>query len=378
MKKRRKLKVLATVFTVVTTLLIISGCQSEYNALDNPDLERTPLPPEELPPIGTEGFGFVFGVVPVGEGLANPTFDPDNLEAYVPSTGQYQFESTKDAMQVIFHNVSHEPRNFLLKVFLNYEEASFRILGTEEYVTEFHFTVEGGYEIKIPFTLDLDPPYEDYTYRLTATLFAEPHLHSMIDNSDLLSESFAPIVGVDLVFGAGSPISLATRYNYIPLERSYFRGIAPLNIRPYALPTLDSLWEGSDFHWYDPPIQVERGSEVTFSYFASPTPMFINLEDITPEFIAEHPEVIVQNYVIVALLDWQPLEINGKPFLFVEIEDPDRYHPTDFGWLTFTVPDEPGFYEFIGILSPNATIHSTAMGFFSPRASFRLTLEVIE
>ena len=372
-----KLKVIATTFVVVITLLL-GACRSEDNfTAENSYIQIQPLS-GDLSAYVAEGLvGSQFTISPFGQGTVNPTFDPDDLEALVPFTGQHFLDSPDDKLEAIISNISHSSHEFVLKLFLNYEEISFRVLDEETYKTEFHFSIEGGYEITIPFVLDLELPDENYTYKLTAAFFIDPHLHAMGNDNELWwSDVFASSINLDLVFGDGGEINLSSPYNHVPIERSPHIGFWPLHITQLTIPSIDSAW-GLGFNFGNQPVlQVSQGEEIELFYMASPLSGDIAYD--LAGYDSRPYRYIAQNYIILSLLDWQPIKMNGKPYLFIEIENFDYYERvTDLGSFTIIAPDEPGFYDFIAILIPNATHHNTE----TPRpfdASIRFTIEVVE
>jgi len=90
------------------------------------------------------------------------------------------------------------------------------------------------------------------------------------------------------------------------------------------------------------------------------------------------PELVAENYVILALLDWQQIPLNGHPYLFVAVEGNDDENMTHYGRFTITVPEESGFYDFIAFVFPNADYRKTWHSFIPIQASFRFTIEVVE
>ena len=375
MKNRLSIKWIIIYFVATTTLLI--SCQSVRDDLyDNPYLKRTLLPEEYLAFIEEDLFGFWFTVSLFGQGTVNPTFDPDDLDAYVPFYGHHQIDSPDDMLEAIISNVSAYERGFVLKLFLDYEEISFRVVGEETYKSEFHFSVEGGYEITIPFILDLNLSYIDSVYKLTAAIFVDPHLQAMGNDNELFWHSYANAINFDLSIGLGENvkhIELGSSYNHMPLERSYNIGFMSMHVIAETLSTLDSVWELGLELENQPVVQVAPNEEISFSFVASPFPFTWGSEgDERPK------ELIVQNYVIVSLLDWQQIDMNGYPYLFVHVEDNEYERITDLGHFTIIAPDEPGFYDFIAILIPNANHRNTEITHSRLDTSMRFTIEVVE
>ena len=354
-------------------LFMVSACSSANDELAKHSyITVAPLSEDLLEYIADGAFGFPLHIALLGRGTINPTFDPDNLEAYEPFYGNHLLERSGDELEAIIANISDEERQFILKLFLNYKEATFRLLGEEDYVTEFRFSVVGGYEITIPFTLDFAFPQVDYTYRLTAMIFAEPNMHAMGDDNELWRSGFAGAMNFDLSLGNGGNINLSPTYNHLPLERSYNIGFIPLHITTESLPTIDSAWDLDLELENQPVIQASPGEVIEFSYLASPLHMTWGGEGERP------PELIVESYLILALLDWQSIALSGYPYLFVAVEEIEYERITDLGRFTIVAPGEPSFYDFIAILIPNAAHRNNDYLYRPLVRSMRFTIEVVD
>jgi len=346
-------------------LFLLGGCQAEIIEDNDYQVEVTPLSTEYLSMIDETTIGRMFGVSPYGWRGSNPTWDPDYPELYEMFYGRIPMASANDVLEATFANLSVETFDYVFMLFLNYEPIDFYVLGEEGWVRNFHFSLEGGYEINIPFRLDLNPS-SAHTYKLTAGLFANPNEHAKDENSDFWLLASANVVNLDLIFGNGADINLSQSYNTVPLERSESVGWLPLHFSQ-DIHSLDTIWE-TEWDWENlPTIQAIVGEKIEFNFIAS----------VFPEHEA------IENYLILALLDWEPVELSGNPFLFVEIEENDDYPEgfiSDFGDFTIQVPSEPGYFELVGIIIPNAN-HANTPSFMSSgplRTSFRMTVKVTE
>jgi len=311
-----------------------------------------------------------------GYGLYNPTFDPDNLHLYEPFYGNVALEQADDVLAAVVENISLEANEFIFKVFLNYEEVSFRILGMEDYVTDFVFTLEARQQVEFPFILGIDFPEEDVTYKLTATIFLEPYSHASSGDNDLWFGS-SNAVSVDVSFGNGGEINLAQTYNHIPLEYQKNWGWSR-GIDIWLAPELYNINSALYIDYANlPVIQVSPNETLNFGYLVGllgPHNQFHTIGDM--EILP--PELVVQNYVVLALLDWQQIPLNGHPYLFVTVEGNDDEDMVHYGQFSIIAPGEPGLYDFIAFIFPNANYRKTLYSFLPISASFRFTIEVVE
>jgi len=306
-----------------------------------------------------------------GYGLYSPTFDPDN-----PFYGSLVLEDVDDVLAAVIDNVSLESNEFVFKLFLNYEEVSFRVLGTESYVTDLFFTLEPKQQVEFPFVLGIDNPGECITYKLTAAVFIDPSSHAFGEDNELWFGS-ANATSLDVSFGSGSEITLSQTYNYVPLEYQK-NSWGTRNIDVWLA---DELYDIDASIYIDfaelPVIQANRGDTLDLGYRLGligpydPSHAIYGMENLPPELIA-------QNYVILALLDWQQIPLNGNPYLFVAVEGNDEENMIHYGQFSIIVPDEPGLYEFIAFVFPNANYRKTFFSFLPISASVRFTIEIVD
>jgi len=370
-------------FVAILCLLLVScsnqeddsytGDEPDTREVLNPVVSSTPLDERDQAYIYGDNFAVSFGITELG--WVNLTFDPNDLSGYEPFFGQINLTYPDDILEATLSNISNSTANFMLKLFLNYEEIPFRVLGEDkDYVTEFIFPIDGGYQLSIPFVLNSDFLDENEHYKLTAAVFVDPELYA-IDHEHLwASFAFANGINLDLFVGNGGELQLATTYNLSPLERIENPDIGSLavwtDLDDFSLPVgiyFDDL----------PLVQALRGEELELSFIAGligPK----NTDILIYPTMELPPEVIAENYVILALLDWQQIELNGEPYLFVYVEENDSEIIVDLGRFTITVPDEPGFYDFVAFIIPNANHENTFHSFFPLVFSVRFTIEVIE
>jgi len=372
LSKKGAIKLLVAILCLLLVACVTQEDDPYITEVLPPVVTSTPLPASDQIYIEGDSFAVWFGITELG--WINLTFDPNDLSGYEPFVGQIDLTYPDDILEATVSNISNSTANFVLKLFLNYEEIPFRVLGeSEDYATEFIFPVDGGYELSIPFVLDSDFLAENGSYKLTAMVFVDPELYA-VEYDHLWSSSFANGVNFDLFIGNGGDLQLSTTYNMLPLDRIESIDGTPL----FVWTELEDFDSSRYIHRSNLPlVQVLRGEELELPFITSLMGPRTTAVRIYPTMEVP-PEVIAENYVILALLDWQQIKLNGEPYLFVHIEETDFESVSDFGRFTITVPDEPGFYEFIAFIIPNATHGNTFATFVPLSFSYRFTIEVIE
>jgi len=265
------------------------------------------------------------------------------------SYGIIHLETPQDLITIQMSNTTLDELNLLLKVFYNYEEIPFQILGADKPNTEFLFTLEGNYQIDIPIQLSEELHVNETISRLTVGVFIAPEY--FVGNNDDFSENLRAVSGLtlnyEINYGSNDELILPTPAFEITTE-SEFGGFA---IHSNKEPPGDgSLW------FFPNSLVVTRGEEVDLTFFANVQ----NTED----------------YVIVSMLDWVQIPMNDQPFLWVKPQN-NAFNVGQYASFTITAPDEPGFYEFLSFLVPNP-IDSTSFETFAPLEMVRFTIEVVE
>ena len=365
----RKIKKM-TVMLLFSAVFLLVGCNShEEIAFENPYLEPSPLPEDVLGHLTYGLSGISFGVHAFSEETS--AFDEDNLDEYISFNGQIVLENQDDLLEANVENISRSERYFILKAFINYEEVAFRVLGGDSYQTQFIFSIPGGYGITIPFSINTDELETNGTQKLTVATFVEPERHAIEEDGFWPSHSVSAALNLDLSIGNSKEIILATSYNTEPLERREDNGEFPVFEVNQALTDLYSA-RYIDFANL-PTLRVHPGEEVEISFIVTPSPLYVSWQgegEMPSEWIAE-------NYVIVALLDWQQIALNGEPYLMVDTKNREYESISDFGTFTITVPDEVGLYDFVALLVPNAAHQSTIHLYRPLEISTRFTIEVV-
>ena len=301
--------------------------------------------------------GFNLGLIPDME--RDLTFNhadcPQTDERMHGCWGYFQLETPQDILSFSITNGVDEEYSFLLKLLYNYEEVAFRPLGSDEFITELVFSLAPGSDAYIPFQLSDELDISSYTSKLTVVFAAFPdYYRDMYSAQHIMEYPFGLILSFELDYGSNA--SRQRLANFESVERvemadPVFGLILTSDCRDSIIDTAPTL------------IQANPGEIITLGFSS-------DIEGYTPEEM--------ENYLIIALLDWQQVEMNGLPYLSIATEEDKTDYEMDHGNFTIVVPTEPGFYEFVllGIPNPN---HPNHFWSYAPAAhSERITIEVTD
>jgi|GEM_PF-3676864 len=234
------------------------------------------------------------------------------------------------------------------------------VLGEENYVTEFEFFLEGGYQVEIPFVIDVNFSEAHYTYKLTAGVFVDPIRDVMTDDNhwEKFSWSQGMVLNSDLILGSGSDIYFDFPKQTEPIERQEDTWFVDLKIAQEFILNEYGFLSPPDFVQ-----QVRRGEDIEFSFYASP-------------FTSDGYEL--ENYIIIGMLDWRQIPLNGLPYLFIDAQDSGFEPLLDYGVFTLEAIEEVGLYDFVALLIPNPMIPNSLENSYPLMMSNRFVIEVVE
>jgi len=287
---------------------------------------------------------------------------PDlELEFDEVAYGVFELVNTTDYLVANFTSIASHDFYFIFKVFINYEEAAFRVKGENKYTSEFLFLLESGYQIDIPFTLELEHLDENETLKLTAGVF-------LVDSNQVINEENHAVfndmgfmgmaLNHDLIIGSDSEINFEFVPNTKPLGREEATNFIDLLITPEL--------KLNEFGVRARPglvMQVTRG-ETTELFF-----------ETTPHVPYGYE---LENYLIIGMLNGQQIPLNGNPFLFVEVNEHAFNHITDHGSFTLEGLDEVGYHDFITLLIVNPENRNSVANSVPLFISNRIIIEVVE
>ena len=305
----------------------------------------------EIEATGTEfAIGGIYGI----SALKN------EINPYEDFYGVIELEKATDYLVTNIGNASTHDLDYLFKVFLNYEAIPFRVLGEGDYKKNFTFSLERGYQVDIPFTLDFELSGEDSKQKLTVVFIVDPFQEIINeDNHYLFWGRTAFALNNDLIIGSGSN---SIQFD-VPMDSEIIYRVEDTQfVDLFIAPNFElNEWGFLDIPEFK--IQVQRDEEIELLFYASPfAPSGYELE----------------NYLIIGLLNWQQVELSGNPFLFINVEKKELENILDHGVLTLDAFDEAGMYDFIAILIPNPSIPNSLTNSFPLAISNRFVIEVIE
>jgi len=371
-KDKREIKYLRSTFYWALFLLVVSfvqGCGENSVHSDQKVNEHripaehsnlawnfTTLPEEDIQIVDEElgddyysGYG---GGTSLGLSLNNIE-EVTNLDDWY---GRIYLETPQDELLLTLGNHTNVDRNFVLKLFYNYEEVDFSVVGTEEYSKEFLFTLPSANQVEMPIRLDQNLTTSNSISKLTVAVFMAPERFAMQERKLFEDFNLGLVLNFEIVYYNDSELVL----NFPSVEPSLrileAYGIHGLGINQEFNPP------GYAIYVPENPLMVSTGEEIEFGFVTNSTNW--NYDQVN----------VAEDYVIIVLLDWQQQPVNGQPFLLVNgSPEPDI---GDHGRFYITAPQDAGFYEMIAFLVPNPTQANSAASFFPLEQSMRFTLVV--
>ena len=266
--------------------------------------------------------------------------------------GRMKLETPQDVMTISVGNESDNSRDFILKLFYNYQEISFRVLGAETYETEFIFSVESGYQADIPFQLNDDLSINEMLSKLTVGLFLAPERFTM-NTPDLVWE-YGLALNFELSYGVDDRLVLEVEEQE-PLKLLDGLQFHGLMINDDFTPTLEAAYHPPN------PLIVSPNEQVELAFLANATGLL---------------DESLENFLILAMLDWHQIPLNGQPYLNIAAKS--NVNVGQHGRFFIRAPEKPGLYEFAALIIPNPTSKNSIDTFFPLEMSFRFTIEVTE
>ncbi|MCL2559417.1 MAG: hypothetical protein FWE07_02920 [Turicibacter sp.] len=268
--------------------------------------------------------------------------------------GGMRHETPQDIFSVEISNGYSFDLNLLVKIFYNYEEVPFRVLGNEEYSTEFIFTLPALYDVMIPVQLDSQLQVNELlSSRLTVAVFLVPDLH--------IAE-FPEFLGMFNAMALNFEIDYGSHERKILLPPSNVETLSIENL--FAGFMINSDLEPTGHTLYVPPyvMRVNPGEIIDLSLIINGNEL-LNLEE-------------VESYLVISMLDFHQIPMNGEPFLHIYTND--EYDIGQHTRFTIIAPEEPGLYEFTSFVVPNPAHSTRDSNFFLLEFGMRFTIEVFE
>jgi hypothetical protein len=207
---KKLIQKIATVYILAVSLILLTGCLTSNDttlsqgAREIPDHHNNPyLNPLSILNGGEEDSTFE------GESMFVWNGEQRDTEYGTPGfNGVMSLETPQDPLNIFFENLSPNKQNFILKIFYNYEEANFCVLGMDDCDTEFLFSLEGNHEITIPFQLDNSFTINDTFNKLTVGVFVAPERFSMTVDSPLWGQNEGKMLNFEINYASREELML--------------------------------------------------------------------------------------------------------------------------------------------------------------------------
>jgi len=316
-------------------------------------------------------------------------FSFDVLEDITRSFEILTLDVPQDTIYIIFENFLAEAEiadsspvrdTFILKLFYNYEVIAFRPLNQTYFDTEFLFSLSEGYQVHIPITLSEELELNDYLNNLTIAIFGTPERHTVdleamfwhrFEHGDQYSYYLNDwgngiVQNFTITYDGNLPQTLHGVYHDVKALES-INIYQPLNI-VHEIGELNEFNEIAVSMVTSSPLRASPNEELELVFSSSLGSSHYKIESEREEAVK------LENYLIIVLLDWEQIEINGLPYLLVDVTDDFMRYETRQGNFRIQAPAEPGFYDFVAFAIPNL-VNPPLSELYSP-LSFRFTIEV--
>jgi hypothetical protein len=249
-------------------------------------------------------------------------------------------ENINDNLNIQFANLTEHNSEYLLKIFLDYNEIDFEHEGN--YKSDYIFTANSGESLIIPISLSEDNSF-DSSRILTVAIFTAPDKHAYEIN--LMSNQYGVVMSYEL---ANKNRTVITNTNatepseYLSLS---FQGLmlnfdfSPENNMSVKFPPYS--------------ISTKENELIEIAYRAG---KYENVSDI----------------IIVVMVNWNQQKINGMPYLHL-VNKPDFI---SFGSVSFIAPAETGKYDVVAFVVESPYSNKNADNFHFHDKAYRFTLIV--
>ena len=272
---------------------------------------------------------------------------------------------------------------FILVLFYNYEQVEFRPINQPYFQTEFTFSLPQGHQVHIPIQLDQSLESNNDLNALTLAVFASPERHTIdresdfwhviFDNYVLNTLQIGIVENFLISYGGWRNRTLQDNIQEVVEERGQMTfGAMGFNNR-----TLENGMRPDDMlnveSWtVHSPVRLPLGQEVGVNFFGNPRSLRSSYWGI------DLSEEIIEDYLFIALVNWEQAEINGFSYTSVQMFDETEYLRGHSGRLNVRIPDEAGLYEVIvfAIINPTSLNTTRVNQVFSDQIAHRFTVVV--
>ena len=259
-------------------------------------------------------------------------------------------DNQQDGLVIEFANYKGSDAEFVLKILLDFQEADFRILSYENpvYISSYTFFLGDRQHISFPIALSERhlSNLDEYAHMIVMCI-AQPNIHQK-DREFFYNKRYGMAVPHYVFFNVEPEKKEAvTAVISGDFDLHRINWVSPMADRAFQSPayTLPTPFYGfnvsanlthniAEYVQLFPPAYViaQAGDEIKFHYV---------IGDITGGF--------TNRFVLIGLLDWQQVNLNGMSFLPVALNTNAETGGVVASYDSFviTAPTEPGMYEFL-------------------------------
>ena len=253
-------------------------------------------------------------------------------------------DNITDTLNIQFANLTDNNSEYILKLFYDYEEASFLVNGGDVLMDSYLFTANSKESLVIPISLDGSLTFNN-SHLLTVAVLTAPTKHAV--DLDMMTNSYGVNMTYELTNRNGT--------RQIDVKTTANEPMAFLQL------TYQGLMLNLDFEVNEnvmtkfPPkeVRAKSGEVIRIAYRAG------NYEN-------------TNEVAFIVLLDWQQQYFDGNPYIHI-INKP-RF--ISYGVIELTVPSERGKYEIAGFIIDRPFELRNADTFHFNDACHRFTLTV--
>lgn len=370
--KKKKIILRCCIIILFSLILVMIFCSFHYedgvsdvnerwlvSNNDHLELNYHALTPVELE-VADDESDFIGGI-----GLGVWRGDEDIVLDF-DSPGAWWMETPQDQLTAYVENVSFNSQNMILKVFYNYEEISFRVVGTEIYATEFLFTLAPFEAVEIPFHLDADLEPSETFSKLTVGAFLAPEQFSALEPELILHHG--RMLNFEINYGEDNGELVLPVLPIAPLRQIEALMFTGLKIN------LDFDPPAHAAYFPPNPLEVRTGEQVELGFVAGAPDTLVTFEYSADEIVEYVYEV--EEYLIIVMVNWQQVMVNGGPY--IRIDETGGFGTGQHGRFFIEAPTEPGLYEVVAFLVADPVHRNNQNNFVPLEIASRFTLEVID
>lgn len=295
--------------------------------------------------------GYLFHVTT--EKIDDHRFSFTDHWTWIEDNRQLSINDDEDRIYLIFENfipnlhtgTDQQPREretFLLKLFYEFEEIEFRVENQLSFNTEFLFNLPVGHQIQIPIQL---PSTINSEGNLTIGMFASPEYNTVNPLAEWYY--YCPLCLPEMLYSMSSdPAGIVTNFPLLigdDINNSIREDEQILNqtnifitVTPEFYPE-DIGIDNPNLSGPPSPWTVSAGEEVELMFAIYHAD---SLEDPSQR--------VIDHISIVALLNWEQIDINGQPY-FSKSSEIAAEQGLD-GIFTIIAPEVPGYYDLVAFL----------------------------